>query len=54
MSKSKITYTGTIEDLLSKKILLNINHLQDGDYCLKIMHQKKVIKEVRFSKNTLS
>lgn len=53
MSKSKITYTGTIEELLSKNILVNINYLKDGNYSLKIMHKNKIIKEVSFSKNSL-
>ncbi|MEM7186067.1 MAG: hypothetical protein AAF466_05350 [Bacteroidota bacterium] len=45
------TYTGSLEDLLGNQILLNISKLKDGTYVLKIMDEKRVIKEITFIKS---
>lgn len=53
MSKKKNIYTGAIENVIAKKIILNINHLQDGQYTLTIKHNNQILKEVNFSKVTM-
>lgn len=46
----KTVYEGNIEKIESKKIYLNINHLEKGNYKLKIVHKNKVINTTRFKK----
>lgn len=41
---------GNIQKLPSNKIYLNINHLEKGNYTLKIVHKNKVIKKTTFKK----
>lgn len=50
MSKKRKVYSGTIPVVPSHQIHLNINHLERGQYTLKIMHQNKVIKQTTFRK----
>lgn len=50
-NKKKTKYVGKIEELPSKSIYLNINHLEKGDYELSIIHQNKLIKKTTFKKN---
>lgn len=51
MSKKKPThYKGEIEDLKEKKIYINVNHLEKGDYQLDIIHKNKVLIKAAFKK----
>ncbi len=52
MSKKKIIgYEAKIEKLPDKKIFLNINAMEKGDYELNIIHQNKLIKKTTFKKS---
>jgi hypothetical protein len=52
MSKKKIKgYEAQIEKLPDKKIFLNINAMEKGDYELNIIHQNKLIKKTTFKKS---
>lgn len=53
MGHSKKIYIGYLDELTSKKILLNISHLKDGTYRLTIMNDNRIIKEVTFTKSTI-
>jgi hypothetical protein len=48
--KRRKTYEGEIEKLLSKKIYLNINHLEKGIYELNIIYKNKAIKIISFKR----
>jgi hypothetical protein len=50
MKKKHHVYSGAIEVTPSKQIYLNINHLTEGIYTLKITHKNKVIKQTTFKK----
>lgn len=51
MSKKKyIQYEGHIEKLPDKKIYLNINHLEKGEYELNIINKNKLIVKTKFNK----
>jgi len=50
MPKQPIRYEGDMPSLLANHIYLNINHLDDGSYVLKIVHKNKIVKEIRFKK----
>jgi hypothetical protein len=50
MKKKRDAYTGNVEIEPFKQIYLNINHLSDGIYTLKITHQNKIIKQTTFKK----
>ena len=50
MKKEKRLLEGTLDHFPENQIYLNINHLEDGSYLLKIMHKNKVIKEFTFQK----
>lgn len=50
MKKEKRLLEGTLGRIPENQIYLNINHLEDGSYLLKIMYQNKVIKEITFQK----
>ncbi len=43
-------YSGTLETVANQLIYLNIDHLAEGIYTLKITHNNKVITEVNFKK----
>jgi len=54
MSKEEFerkVYEGKIEKLLSKRIYLNIGHLESGMYELNIIHNKRTIKIITFRKS---
>jgi len=48
--KRKNIYKGSLDEIPKNKIYLNINHLKNGAYILKIMHKNKLIKETHFKK----
>ncbi len=50
MSKSPKKYYGDLPVIPSRQIYLNINHLEKGEYLLKIVDKNKVIKHIRFKK----
>jgi len=51
MAKKKETrYRGEIEKLPDKKIYINVNHLEEGDYEINITHQNKLVKKTIFKK----
>ena len=50
MSIKRKTYTGSINWIPGTQIFLDVNKLQDGNYTLKIVQNKKLIKEVTFKK----
>lgn len=50
MAYKKIVYESMLDSLTSKSIVININHLNKGNYILKIMHKNKVIKTTTFKK----
>jgi hypothetical protein len=43
-------YEGILDKFLAKDIYLNVNHLEEGSYNLKIVHKDKVINTTRFKK----
>jgi hypothetical protein len=43
-------YEGTLDKFISKEIYINVNHLEKGNYNLKIVHKNKVIKSTHFKK----
>lgn len=49
-TKKKFNYETHLEQPPSQKILLNINHLEKGDYELNIIHKNKIIKKTKFKK----
>lgn len=49
MNKTNV-YIGNVDMLKSKKIYLNINHLEKGNYKLKIVNKNKVINTTQFKK----
>ncbi|WP_164975425.1 MULTISPECIES: hypothetical protein [Flavobacterium] len=49
-AKKKFHYETYLEHPPSQKILLNINHLEKGDYELNIIHKNKIIKKTTFNK----
>ena len=52
MSKKKVIgYEAQLEKLPDKKIFLNINAMEKGDYELNIIHQNKLIKKTTFKKS---
>lgn len=54
MKKKHHVYSGAIEVTPIKQIYLNINHLTDGIYTLKITYKNKVIKQTTFKKPLIS
>jgi len=48
--KKKKSLEGSLDSFPKNQIYLNINHLEDGSYVLKIICKNKVIKETRFNK----
>ncbi len=50
MKKKPISFKGGLEKVPEHQIYLNINHLENGTYILKIMHNNKVIKSTTFQK----
>ena len=50
MKQNDDSLKGTLDSFPEKQIYLNINHLKDGNYVLKIIHKNKIIKKTRFNK----
>ncbi|SEB74696.1 hypothetical protein SAMN05192540_1437 [Maribacter dokdonensis] len=50
MKKDDNSLRGSIYSLPEKQIYLNINHLKEGIYVLKIIHNNKMIKKISFQK----
>lgn len=48
--KTNIQYEGKIEKLPDKKIYINVNHLEKGNYELNIINKNKLIVKAKFSK----
>lgn len=48
--KKEFNYEAKIEKLPDKKIYLNINTMDKGDYELNIINQNKLIKKTTFKK----
>jgi len=48
MKKRHKVYYGKISDFLIKKIYINVNHLEKGDYEINIVHRNKIIKKFHF------
>ncbi|WP_445381337.1 hypothetical protein [Robiginitalea sp. IMCC43444] len=47
----KKRYEGALKEMQGFEIYLNINHLKQGNYELKIINKNKVIKRIHFKKN---
>lgn len=45
------TYTGQLKNVFSKKIYINIQHLDKGVYELKIVHNNKIVRSFEFLKD---
>ena len=50
MQNKKVKYEGKLEKFPEKKIYLNVNNMEKGDYELNIIHQNKLIKKTTFKK----
>ncbi len=48
--KARKKYEGKIDELPDKKIYINVNNLEKGDYEINITHQNKLIKKTTFKK----
>jgi len=51
MKKKPIHLEGGLDKIPEHQIYLNINHLNNGTYVLKIMHKNKVISSTIFKKS---
>ena len=50
MNKKIKSLQGKIDRFPKCNIYLNVNHLDHGNYTLKIVHKNKVIKQTKFKK----
>ncbi len=50
MSKKRCHYEADLNKPPSQKILININHLEKGEYELNIIHKNKILKKTNFKK----
>ncbi len=50
MPKKATKYEATIDKLPSKKVYINVNHLEEGDYELNIINKNKLISKTTFKK----
>lgn len=50
MNKEHDSLEGTLNNISEQQIYLNINHLKNGRYVLRIMFNNKVIMETTFQK----
>jgi len=48
--KSIIKYEAKINQFVDKKIYINVNHLEKGDYELRILNKNKLIVKTTFKK----
>jgi hypothetical protein len=51
MNKKSRCLKGSLLKHPSYKIYLNVNHLNKGDYILKIVYRNKIIKKTKFTKD---
>jgi hypothetical protein len=51
MLKKPTHYEAKIDTLPSKKIYINVNYLEKGDYELNIINKNKLITKATFKKN---
>jgi hypothetical protein len=51
MAKKKQIVQGEIDRFANHEILLNVNHLEKGNYKLKIVYKNKIIKSTQFTKD---
>ena len=51
MPKKIPKYESELESFPAKSIYINVNHLEKGDYELRIIHKNKLIKKTTFKKN---
>jgi hypothetical protein len=50
MPKKPTIYGTSIEQLPSKKIYINVNHLEKGDYEINVINKNKLIIQTKFKK----
>ncbi len=50
MPKKQANWLGKLEELPSKTIYINVNHLEKGNYELQIVHKNKLIVKTNFKK----
>jgi hypothetical protein len=50
MPKKPAIFGANIEKLPSKKIYINVNHLENGNYELNIIYKNKLITKTNFKK----
>lgn len=50
MHQKKLKYESKIELFPSKKIYINVNHLEKGSYELNIIYKNKLITKTNFKK----
>ncbi|MBP9793427.1 MAG: hypothetical protein KBC56_05450 [Flavobacterium sp.] len=50
MPKKPTLYGTSLEKLPSRKIYINVNHLEKGDYELNIIYKNKLITKTNFKK----
>lgn len=50
MPKTPTKYKAKMEKLPSKKIYINVNNLEKGDYELNIIYKNKLITKTKFKK----
>lgn len=50
MPKKPTKYEAKLNTFTSKKIYININHLEKGDYELNVVHKNKLIIKTIFKK----
>ena len=50
MSKKRYKYKSELDRFPDKKIYINVNHLEKGDYELNIVHKNKPVKKTTFRK----
>ena len=48
--KESLKYEANINQFLDKKIYINVNHLEKGDYELRIINKNKLIVKTTFKK----
>ncbi|WP_396149918.1 hypothetical protein [Flavobacterium sp.] len=48
--KEAVKYDATIDQFFDKKIIINVNHLENGNYELNIINKNKLIIKTRFKK----
>ena len=49
--KKKSKLEGTVDAIAARKIYININHLEKGEYKLHIVHKNKILKSTKFTKD---